>query len=210
MVHVARGDLKRATSVLQDGAAVQDRQRVRRERFPALGLHWLLGLVRLAQDDYDEAIDEFTRERALAQPYRLYGREYTMHSLLASGAALLRAGRRDEAEESFLSALDLYPEYPLIHAGMALAAGGSSDWNLARSAAAVWSRSRDVDGGVVSGVVLAASGDVARGAEAMRQTLDTAPPGFAGWWLPVEPFLRQVAETAPIKAVLSRLAERAR
>ena len=37
--------------MLQHGTAVQDRQIARGERYPALGLHWLLGLVRLAQDD---------------------------------------------------------------------------------------------------------------------------------------------------------------
>ena len=36
-------------------------------RYPALGLHWLLGLVRLAQDDVEEALEEFERERALAR-----------------------------------------------------------------------------------------------------------------------------------------------
>src|SRR5439155_4036695 len=39
MVHVARGRLGGAETVLRQGAAVQDRQRERRERFPALGLH---------------------------------------------------------------------------------------------------------------------------------------------------------------------------
>jgi hypothetical protein len=51
MVHVARGHLAEAERVLRHGTAVQDRQIARGERYPALGLHWLLGLVRLAQDD---------------------------------------------------------------------------------------------------------------------------------------------------------------
>src|SRR6185503_9989859 len=80
MVHVARSHLSDAEAVLRQGAAVQDRQIARGERYPGLGLHWLLGLVRLAQDDIEEALEEFDRERALAQPHRLYGREYTMHA----------------------------------------------------------------------------------------------------------------------------------
>ena len=55
MVYVARDDLSQAESVLRHGAAVQDRQIARGERYPALGLHWLLGLVRLALNDVDDA-----------------------------------------------------------------------------------------------------------------------------------------------------------
>src|SRR4029453_6529306 len=66
MVHVPRGQLTEAERVLRHGAAIQDRQIGRGERYPALGLHWLLGLVRLAQNDVKEATEEFDRERALA------------------------------------------------------------------------------------------------------------------------------------------------
>ena len=97
MVHVARGHLDATRRrVLRQGAAVQDRQIGRGERYPALGLHWLLGLVRLAQDDVEEALAEFERERALAEPHRLYGREYAMHAAHRPrrGAAARRTPRR--------------------------------------------------------------------------------------------------------------------
>src|SRR6185312_3567950 len=90
MVQVARGRLPEAERVLRHGAAVQDRQIGRGERYPALGLHWLLGLVRLAEGDAVEAIEEFDREHRLAEPHRLYGREYAAHALLGRGAALVR------------------------------------------------------------------------------------------------------------------------
>ena len=51
MVYIARGALDRAESVLREGTIVQDRQAHLRQRYPAKGLHWLLGLVRLAQGD---------------------------------------------------------------------------------------------------------------------------------------------------------------
>jgi DNA-binding winged helix-turn-helix (wHTH) protein len=51
MVHIARGALDRAESVLREGTTVQDRQANLKQRYPAKGLHWLLGLVRLAQRD---------------------------------------------------------------------------------------------------------------------------------------------------------------
>src|SRR4029453_9226585 len=86
MVHVARGHLREAETVLRQGAAVQDRQISRGDRYPALGLHWLLGLVRLAQDDVVEALEEFEREQQFAKPHRLYGREFAMNSWFCRGA----------------------------------------------------------------------------------------------------------------------------
>jgi len=209
MVHVARGHLNDAERVLRHGSAVQDRQIGRGERYPALGLHWLLGLVRLAQDDVTEAIEEFDRECGLAQPHRLYGREYTMHANLARGAALLRADRRREAGDSFLLALDAYPEAPLVHAGLALAQGADADWTLTASAATTLRHTSPIAGGLTEAVILAARGEADRAAAALDRVLGDAPAGFAGWWLPVEPFLRQVTETKEVRAALARLADRA-
>ena len=209
MVHVARGHLTQAEGVLRHGAAIQDRQIGRGERYPALGLHWLLGLVRLAQDDVQEAIEEFDRELTLAQPHRLYGREYTMQALLGKGAALLRAARHSDAAESFLEALDGHNGHPLLHAGLALAAGAKADWTLANSAAVLAARARPIDGGLMRGVVLAAQGDEGSAAADFRRVLEEAPPGFAGWWLPVEPFVRQVSDGQHFQAVLTQLSERA-
>ena len=197
MVHVARGHLNEAERVLRHGAAIQDRQIGRGERYPALGLHWLLGLVRLAQDDVSEAIEEFDRERTLAKPHRLYGREYTMHAHVAHGAALLRGGRRDEAARSFQSALALYPSHPLPGVGLALATGTSFDSAAVRDS-------------LTRGVVQAALGKFDEAETTLLTFLEQAPPGFAGWWLPLEPFVRQTADSKPLKRVHERLAERAR
>jgi DNA-binding winged helix-turn-helix (wHTH) protein/tetratricopeptide (TPR) repeat protein len=197
MVHVARGHLTEAERVLRHGAAIQDRQIGRGERYPALGLHWLLGLVRLAQDDSAEASDEFDRERALAQPHRLYGREYTMQAHLAHGAAMLRSEKREEAIQCFKSALALYPSQPLAHLGVALATGATFDPS-------------SVAEPLMRGVALAALGRTEEAEATLLAYLDQAPPGFSGWWLPLEPFVRQDTEKPALTAVLSRLAQRAR
>lgn len=217
MVHVARGHLTVAEGVLRHGAAIQDRQIGRGERYPALGLHWLLGLVRLAQDDAEEALAEFALERALAQPHRLYGREYAMNAWLAGGAALLRAGRAGDAADSFAAALALYPDDPASHVGMALAqrARGDvakADAALARADAVLVSLAphKPIEAAVVRAGRLAGTGDEADAAAGLARMLDEAPPGFAGWALPVNPFFRQVVDRQEFKDVLARLAERAR
>lgn len=197
MVHVARGQLTEAERVLRHGAAIQDRQIGRGERYPALGLHWLLGLVRLAQEDVQEAIEEFDRERALAQPHRLYGREYTMHAHVGHGAALLRAGRKSDAARSFESARALYRDHPLPLAGLALVGRAKFD-------------PEPVADPLLRGVTLAAAGHAGEAALVLGKVLDTAPPGFAGWWLSVEPFLRYPTEHKQLADVFGRLAARAR
>ena len=209
MVHVARGHLTEAEGVLRHGAAIQDRQIGRGERYPALGLHWLLGLVRLAQDDGEEAIEEFERERELAEPHRLYGREYAMNALVGRGAALLRAGQQDGAAASFRDALAFYPDHPLVHLGLALA-GRQEGYRDAETALKVLDHTKPIESAVIRAQWLAAQGHGAAAAERLAGVLTDAPPGFAGWSLPVEPFLLQVFDKRALAPVFGQLAERAR
>jgi hypothetical protein len=77
--HIARGMLDRAESTLREGTIVQDRQAHLKQRYPAKGLHWLLGLVRLARGDAAEALLEFDREIASGDG-QLYAPEFAMNA----------------------------------------------------------------------------------------------------------------------------------
>lgn len=207
MVHVARGHLIEAEGVLRNGAAIQDRQIGRGERYPALGLHWLFGLVRLAQGDVDDAIAEFEREKDLAQPHRLYGREYAMHALLGRGAALLRADMRADAVRDFRGALELYPGHPLGHLGLLLAREGEA--RSVEAALVVMDRTKPLEAALVRTQLLAAQGREAEAADVARAAIREAPPGFAGWSLPIEPLL-QTTDRQALTSVFALLADRAR
>jgi DNA-binding winged helix-turn-helix (wHTH) protein/tetratricopeptide (TPR) repeat protein len=217
MVHVARGHLTEAETVLRQGAAVQDRQIGRGGRYPALGLHWMLGLVRLALDDVDEALAEFDRESRLAEPHRLYGREYAMNALSGRGAAQLRAKRAGEAIESFRRALDLYPNHAPSHLGLAVAlrqTGSASAAAIAseraQSSLPILERTQAIEAARVRALLLASQGRHAEAAETLATLLENAPPGFACWTIPVEPFLAQLSGSKEFVTVHERLAERAR
>jgi DNA-binding winged helix-turn-helix (wHTH) protein/Tfp pilus assembly protein PilF len=217
MVHVARGHLREAETVLRQGAAVQDRQIGRGDRYPALGLHWMLGLVRLAQDDVQEALRELDRERELAGPHRLYGREYEMNALNGRGACLLRAGPIEEAAECFRRALALYPDHAQSTLGLsvALRAMGSADAadaaaRRARAILETLSRTRPIEAAIVQGQVLAIEGKNQDAGAVLCKALDGAPPGFAAWTVPIEPLMLQLTETKTFTAVLERLSARAR
>jgi len=217
MVHVARGDLTAAETVLRQGAAVQDRQIGRGERYPALGLHWLLGLVRLVENDVDEALAEFEREAQPAAPHRLYGREYAMNAAHGRGLCMLHSRRPDEAIEPFQRALDLYPNNAPSNIGLALAlrAAGSPDmadavFEKVREALAILTKSRPVEAAIVRAEMSTALGQGDQALAILERLLTDAPPGFAAWTIPDEPLLRQLAATKRFAAILGRLAERAR
>jgi len=217
MVHVARGHLAEAETILRQGAAVQDRQIGRGGRYPALGLHWLLGLVRLAQDDVEEAIVEFDREERLAETHRLYGREYAMHARYCRALALLRVARTADAIDHLNQALERYPDHPSAHVALTIAhrAAGSpsqsaSSLARARDALRTLEGGRPADAGIVRAHILTAEGDLTLAAATLQRLLDDAPPGFTGWAVPVDPLLRQLTGTTGFAAVLTRLADRAR
>jgi|KBSMisStandDraft_5_1062788.scaffolds.fasta_scaffold01200_6 adenylate cyclase len=219
MVYVSRGQLAQADTVLRLGVEVQDRQIQRRERFPALGLHWLRGLVRLAQDDGDavaDALAEFERERELVDLHRLYGREYAMEVSQGRGFALLRAGRPHEADDAFRRALELYPHMVSAHLGLAqvwraLGHEARADQAIARAdhLAAALAEHRPIEAAVARAHVLAATGRWIETAHQLERLLAEAPPGFAGWTLPIDPLLRPLRAVPEWMPVLRRLAERA-
>jgi len=216
MVHVARGHLQQAETVLRQGAAVQDRQVARGDRYPALGLHWLLGLVRLAQEDVDEALEEFTREGRRADPHRLYGREYEMSALYCRGACMLRVGRHSDAIDCFEQALGLYPEHAQSHIGLALALRSTGSIaradSTARALATIQARlggTRPIEAALVESQAQATGGHVETACAVLCSLLDAAPQGFAGWTIPIEPLLFQLHGSKAFLAVLRRLADRA-
>ena len=217
MVHVARGHLTDAETVLRQGAAVQDRQIGRGGRYPALGLHWLLALVRLALDDVDEALIEFDRETELAELHRLYGREFTMYAWYGRGEALLRAKRPGDAIESFQQALALYPDHARTHLGLSQAFGergsaaeAGASFGRAEAALDVVERTRPIEAGLIRAQILTARGHLSDAVQTLDTLVEGAPPGFVGWTLPVEPFAKQLSGTKGFTAVIDHLADRAK
>jgi DNA-binding winged helix-turn-helix (wHTH) protein/Tfp pilus assembly protein PilF len=217
MVHIARGTLDRADSVLREGTIVQDRQAHLRQRYPARGLHWLLGLVRLAQGDADEAGREFERETA-AGDAQLYAPEFTTNALNGSGFVHLRAGESMKAVAMFRRALERYPEYArsLVALGAALAASGDragADSALTHADAAIEGLRR---GGRAAEACMAeaflhtVAGRNERAVDSLRQSLDRSELQFTGWTIPIEPLLEPLRPVPAFQALLATLADRAR
>jgi DNA-binding winged helix-turn-helix (wHTH) protein/tetratricopeptide (TPR) repeat protein len=217
MVFIARGSLDRAESLLREGAIVQDRQAHLRQRFPARGLHWLLGLVRLAHGDVAEASTEFAREIA-AGTGQLYGAEFVMNAHDGAGFAKLKAGDPRGAQQHFKQALELFPAHARSLAGLGVAL--SSEGRGKESAAAFQHAASAIEalrrGGRASAssmtqaFLFVTSGRPADAVQCLRALLDRAESPFAGWTIPVEPLLAPLRGTREFDQVLESLAARAR
>jgi adenylate cyclase len=217
MVHIARSHLDRAEPVLREGTVVQDRQADRKQRYPAKGLHWLLGLVRLASGDAAEALREFDRENA-SGTWQLYGREFAMNAYDGAGFAHLDAREPAPAIEQFTRALELFPDHArsLVGLGAArMAAGDKSGAEdaFARATAAIDALRR---GGRTSEAMMAEAmlhavrGDTSRAVDALNALLDKPDMPFSGWTIPIEPLFEPIRRLKDFQQVTARLAERAR
>ena len=217
MVHIARGHVDRAESVLREGTIVQDRQAHLKQRYPARGLHWLLGLVRLAQGDVAEAEREFDRERGCGDG-QLYGPEFMMNACDGGGFAKLRGGDPAAAVIHFKRALELYPEHArsLVGLGSALAADRQrkqADAAFARADAAIAALrkgGRGSEATIAQAFLYTSSGRNPEAIDLLRTLLERADLPFTGWTIPVEPLLEPLRKDRGFQDILQALAARAR
>jgi DNA-binding winged helix-turn-helix (wHTH) protein/tetratricopeptide (TPR) repeat protein len=220
MVHIARNQLPMSVEVLHQGVALQDRQAGRESRYPASGLHWLLGMVYLAQGEPARALTECRREldAASAGTARVYGSEFQMNAHDGCGFALLAERRYDESAAAFTQALRLFPGHARSQIGLAhcLAAAGrkaESHAALERAGASITELGRG--GRLLEAALLSAMAAVAHGRPTdaigiLNRLLTEAPPGYPGWTIPIEPMFKPLHAQPEFGAVLARLAERAR
>lgn len=217
MVHIARGSLDSAESVLREGALVQDRQAHLRQRYPARGLHWLLGLVRLARGDAAEARAEFDREIA-GGTGQLYAAEFVMNACDGAGFACLRTGDADQAARHFTRALELFPDHARSHVGLgvALAAAGRRQESkgafdgAATAVASLRRGGRESEAALAEAALAAATGQADRAVAALAALAGRSEPPFAGWTIPIDPLLDPLRSRPDFQPILTGLARRAR
>lgn len=217
MVHIARGALEQAESVLREGTIVQDRQADLKQRYPAKGLHWLLGLVRLARGDAGEAQREFRREIA-SGPNQLYAPEFEMNAHDGAGYAHLATGDPAGAADEFQSALNLFPEHARSLVGLGAALGAMRETSGAaaafdRAAAAIDGLrrgGRTAEAAMAQALLHAVQGRGQEAVAVLETLLERTEQPFIGWTIPLEPLLIPVRTTPSFQKLLGQLADRAR
>jgi tetratricopeptide (TPR) repeat protein len=198
------------------GTAVQDQQIARGERLPGRGLHWLLGMTRLAQGDLPDAVCEFDRELSAIDLHHLHGREFAIRSHVGRGLALLAQGAAEQAVAACRRALDLYSAHPESHLSLVLAlrALGSTDAAAAEIAKAeealsVLARVRPFEASRLLASLRVVQARTAEAMDVLPTLLETAPPASV-WSIPIDPILRPLRAHTGFGAILDRLAALAR
>jgi DNA-binding winged helix-turn-helix (wHTH) protein len=217
-VHVARGDLAGAERIVRLGLDGQRRFENTAARFPALGFHWLLGVLHAARGDADAADLEFDQEIAQADPHRLYGSEYAAAALVGRGHTALLRGMPKRAAQSFEAAFGFVAGLPQAHLG--LTAAFSQMQNETAAAAArqaaraaivrLRSTSRPLEAALLEACDLAADLNPAAALQNLETLCDSQPAGHPGWTVPVEPLLGPLHGTDGFADILEKLARRAR
>ena len=209
-VHVARQAFDVAERELASGTASQDAQVARDTRFGAVGLFWLQGLMLLTRGSEAAALQALERELEFESSGHLYARESCANAWYAKGAVRLRNGDVQGAHEAFDQTLSRVPGHLFATAARTTLAGGSGAsppvgeaMNVARV------RGASVDAAIAGAIDATLHGDDHRAAEMMSEALAAAPPGSAGWIVPVEPLLNVGARPEVWAPVLARLRNRA-
>ena len=170
-----------------------------------MALHWLLGLVVLARGDEDAALAEFERELAGESSGHLYARECCANTWYAIGSLRLRQRRAEEASRAFEQAITRVPNHgqSLMALVTARFAGGAGPVSVEVP------EGGPVETQFLAAVALNAAGDADRAVQIVDRALAAAPPGNAGWLLPVEPLLNISRNPDAWAPVLRRLRARA-
>lgn len=216
MLDVARGQLANARATLERAGAGAGARAVE-GRFPAAGLDWLLGLIHLAAHDGPSAEAAFERE--LSQQGRSFlAAEYAMDAWSGWGYARLAAGDAAGAAEKFTRALERFPGHAKSLVGLADAqrrlgrasAARDADARATTAIAELRDGDRPAEAAMAAACQQAIAGRVAEAIGTLDDLLTTAPPGPAGWTLPIEPFAAPLRGHPSFARTLARLGERAR
>jgi DNA-binding winged helix-turn-helix (wHTH) protein len=202
MVFVARGTIERAEREVVIGADTQRQNHSAHTPLPAVGFHWLRGMILASKGDRDGALGCFAEEIASAADH-VYGREFAINAHVASGFTKLAGGDRDGAAQAFADAAT----HPKARVGMFAVSG---DLQAVETAIAELTASeRYGEAALVAAGSQIAGGRIDEAVATLDRLLTSAPPGPAGWIIPIDPMLAALHGAAGKPALLSKLAARA-
>ena len=218
MVFIARQAFGSALAAASAGAAAQTRQLAdAAPPFPAIGLHWLRGLLLLRERQIGLAIEAFAREIDELREAQIYAGEFRVNAQVAAGFAHLAAQDASGAIDVFRMSLETLPRNGRALVGLYSALQKTSFATeshvliveLEGTIAELVASKRSNEAALIRAAVLAAQGDLDAGCAALEQLLGTAPPGHFGWQIPVDPALAPLRAHARFPGILARLAARA-
>lgn len=217
MVYVARGTIDRAEREAAIAADAQRQHQGDRTPLPAVGHHWLRGMILASMGDATGALACFDEEIAAAANGHVYGNEFAVNARVASGFTHLSSNNLPAATEAFAQALAQSPGHPKASVGVYALATRSGDQpaiDRARVQATagieeLLKAERQTEAALVTAGKEIVDGRPDEAVMTLDRLLTSAPAGPAGWIIPVDPMLAAIRENAGKQALFSKLAARA-
>jgi DNA-binding winged helix-turn-helix (wHTH) protein len=217
MVFVARGTMDRAEHEAEIGAAAQRQHLLDRTPLPAVGHHWLRGLLFAAKGNHAGALACFDEEIAAARSGHVYAPEFAVNAHVAAGFVHLSRKNIEAASAAFETAIAQSPGHPKASVGLlaiASASGTAASVDVARGAvdraiAELARGERHAEAALVEAGGKIAGKDFAAALTGLDHFLTSAPAGPAGWIIPVDPMLGSLRDQHGKQALFSKLAARA-
>ena len=202
-VYVGRGALGEAEREVAAGLAALAVTPGASPPFLPVALYWLSGLLHFAQGRASEAIAAFERELAIETTGHIYAREMCANVWYAMGACRLASGDVPAARDAFAETLVRIPHHPLALAGLAIVDRAPDAPTIDVAAPIV------IEVTMARAARLVAAGDTAGAARIVHEALIAAPPGNAGWLIPLDPLLGVARDRNAWRDVLALLGTRA-
>jgi len=217
MVFVARGALTRAEQEAARGADIQRARLGTGTPIPAVGLHWLRGLIMSARGERDEALRCFDEEIAAGTAGHPDGRECLANARVAAGFVLLARTDVAGATGHFKKALTDTPRHARATLGLQAARILSNELRptdeslkpVTKARGELERSGRDIEASLVEAGERCVLGRVTDAVEVLDRMLTLAPVGPAGWIIPVDPMLSAVRYVPGRAGILAKLAARA-
>jgi tetratricopeptide (TPR) repeat protein len=202
MVFVARGTVERAERETAIGAETQRQNQTDQTPLPAVGFHWLRGMILASKGDRTGAVACYEEELASAAGH-VYGREFALNAQVALGFSRLHEGDRDGASAAFTAAIT----HPKSRVGMCAI---NRDAQEVETAIAELTKSeRHAEAALVRAGSQIVGGAVDQAVATLDRLLTSAPPGPTGWIIPIDPMLAAIDKTPGKAALFAKLAARA-
>ncbi|MEO8678169.1 MAG: transcriptional regulator [Vicinamibacterales bacterium] len=217
MVFIARGAIDRAEREATLGADAQRQHRLDRTPLPAVGLHWLRGLVLASRGETTGALASFAEEIATGASVHVYAPEFAVNARVATGFVQLNLGDAPAAAAAFRAAIQEAPGHPRATLGLyaaVLQTAGAREAQEHQAAtdyaiAELRRGERLVEAALVAAGERLVSDRPQEAADLLDRLITEAPAGPAGWIMPADPMLSPLRSSPRWPTLMAKLAARA-
>jgi DNA-binding winged helix-turn-helix (wHTH) protein len=203
MVFVARGTMDRAEREASIGADAQRQHQDAHTPLPAVGFHWLRGMILATRGDRAGALECFAEEVDAGRSGHVYAREFVVNAHVAAGFLHLAGDDPAAASASFSEASG----HPKAIVGLSAIDGTSAA--VDQAIADLIRSERHAEAALVTAGAQIVRKQFDDAVRTLDRLLTSSASGPAGWIIPIDPMLVSIRESLQKSGVFAKLAARA-